>query len=176
MWACRAEEISDFLETGKKISEQEIEKRKKIYVVWLREGRIEFYSGEEAAKLAGEQVGWGEKITGVSAEGTVASQGIARGRARIVLLRDLNLLIRDLNAFQKGEIMITSMTQPTMVTIAKKAAAIVADEGGVTSHAAVIAREFNIPCIVGAKIATKIFKTGDLVEVDAFKGTVRKVG
>ena len=60
-----------------------------------------------------------------------------------------------------------------MVMIAERACAIVTDEGGVTSHAAVIAREFGIPCIVGTRGATKALKTGDLVEVDADKGLVR---
>ena len=55
----------------------------------------------------------------------------------------------------------------------KKAAAIVTDEGGITSHAAIVAREVGIPCVIGAKIATKALKDGDLVEVDADKGIVR---
>ena len=67
------------------------------------------------------------------------------------------------------------MTQLTMTLIVKKAAAIVADEGGITSHAAMIAREFGKPCIVGAHIATQVLKTGDLIEVDATKGLVRKI-
>jgi phosphohistidine swiveling domain-containing protein len=49
----------------------------------------------------------------------------------------------------------------------RKCSAIVTDEGGITSHASVIAREFNLPCIVGTKIATRVLKDGDLVEVDA---------
>ena len=54
----------------------------------------------------------------------------------------------------------------------RKAGAIITDEGGLTSHAAVISREFGIPCIVGTHKATEIFKNGDLVEVDANKGVV----
>ena len=67
------------------------------------------------------------------------------------------------------------MTQPNIIDIAKKAAAIVTDEGGMLSHAAIISREFGIPCIVGTHYATKVFKDGDLVEVDADKGIVRKI-
>jgi len=65
------------------------------------------------------------------------------------------------------------MTRPEFVPLMKKAAAIITDEGGITSHAAIISREMNIPCIIGTKIATKIFKDGDLVEVDADKGIVK---
>jgi pyruvate,water dikinase len=57
----------------------------------------------------------------------------------------------------------------------RKAAAIVTDLGGLVSHAAIVSRELNIPCIVGTKHATKIFKDGDMVEVDTQTGVVRKI-
>jgi len=62
------------------------------------------------------------------------------------------------------------------VAAMKKAAAIVTNEGGITSHAAIVSRELQIPCIVGAKNATKIFKDGQLVEVDAKHGVIKRVG
>ena len=71
--------------------------------------------------------------------------------------------------------LVTTMTQPTMVALARRAAAIVTNEGGVTSHAAVIARELGVPCIVGTKHATEMLEDGDLVEVDAYAGVVRKL-
>ena len=69
--------------------------------------------------------------------------------------------------------LVTTMTQLNMLVFAGKAGVIVTDEGGITSHAAIIARELNIPCIIGTKIATQVLKDGDLVEVDANKGTVK---
>ena len=60
-----------------------------------------------------------------------------------------------------------------LVPLMKKAGAIVTDEGGITSHAAVISREMGKPCIIGTRNATKVFKDGDLVEVDANKGYVK---
>ena len=63
-----------------------------------------------------------------------------------------------------------------MIIAIKKAKAIVTDEGGVTSHAAVVSRELGIPCVIGTKLATKVFKDGDFVEVDAEKGIVKIVG
>ena len=77
--------------------------------------------------------------------------------------------------FKKGEILVTGMTRPQIAHLCQKAAAIVTDEGGITSHAAIISREFNIPCIIGTNLATKVLKTGDMVEVDALVGTVRKL-
>ena len=57
----------------------------------------------------------------------------------------------------------------------KKAAAIVTEQGGITSHAAIISRELRVPCVIGTKIATKVLKDGDKVEVDATKGIVKKL-
>ena len=80
-----------------------------------------------------------------------------------------------MHKFKKGEILITTMTQPNLLLIMKKAAAIVTNQGGVTSHAAVLSREIGIPCVVGTLTATDLFKTGDLIEVDATKGVVKRV-
>lgn len=65
------------------------------------------------------------------------------------------------------------MTSPWYLPAMKKATAIVTDEGGITCHAAIVSRELKKPCIIGTKIATKVLKDGDLVEVDANKGIVR---
>lgn len=65
------------------------------------------------------------------------------------------------------------MTSPEYVFAMKKASAAITDTGGLTSHAAIVSRELDIPCIVGTKIATKILKDGDLVEVDANKSIVK---
>jgi pyruvate,water dikinase len=62
------------------------------------------------------------------------------------------------------------MTSPDFIPILKKVSAIITDEGGITCHAAIVSRELKIPCIVGTKIATKVLKDGDVVEVDAQKG------
>ncbi|KND47452.1 MAG: Phosphoenolpyruvate synthase [Parcubacteria bacterium C7867-004] len=104
-------------------------------------------------------------------KGVIASKGTATGRARILL--DFN----DSKAasFQKGEILITSMTRPEFLPLMKLSGAIVTNEGGITSHAAIVSRELKIPCIIGTKNATQVFKDGDLVEVDANTGIVRKL-
>ncbi len=66
-------------------------------------------------------------------------------------------------------------TSPEYIDAIRRAGAIVTDVGGLTSHAAIVSRELNIPCIVGTKIATTVLKDGDLVEVDATNGVVRKL-
>ena len=67
------------------------------------------------------------------------------------------------------------MTRPEFLPLMKKAAAFITDEGGIASHAAIVARELRLPCIVGTKIATKTFKDGDIIEVDANKGIIKKI-
>ncbi|MFA5184745.1 MAG: PEP-utilizing enzyme, partial [Patescibacteria group bacterium] len=73
----------------------------------------------------------------------------------------------------KGDVLVATMTQPNIISIINKASAIITDQGGIISHAAIISREMKIPCIVGAKVATQVLRNGDLVEVDANKGMVR---
>ncbi len=75
--------------------------------------------------------------------------------------------------FQEEEILVASMTSPEYVFAMRKAAAVVTDSGGLTSHAAIVSRELKIPCLVNTKVATKVFKDGDLVEVDADRGIVK---
>lgn len=102
-------------------------------------------------------------------KGTVASPGQSTGKIRIINR------ISDIENMQKGEIIVSSMTRPDMVVAMKKAAAIITDEGGITSHAAIVSRELGIPCILGTKIATKVLQNGDTVEVDANNGIVKKL-
>ena len=99
----------------------------------------------------------------------IACQGKVTGPVKIVQK------IHDVINVSQGDVLVASMTRPEMFLAMKKAIAIVTDEGGITSHAAVVSRELNIPCIIGTKIATKVLHDGDLVEVDATKGIVRKL-
>lgn len=109
------------------------------------------------------------KITEVT--GTIASHGKACGIACVYEIT----LLHNFGNMRKGDILIASTTGPEFMVGIQKAGAVVTDEGGLMSHAAVVSRELKIPCIVGTKIATKIFKDGDLIEVDAEKGIVRKL-
>ncbi len=103
-----------------------------------------------------------ENIKGIS-----ASKGRAVGRVSIILEQS------DFSKVKEGDIIVASMTRPEFIPILKKANGIITNEGGVTCHAAIIARELNIPTIIGTQNATQILKDGDLVEVDADNGVVR---
>lgn len=75
--------------------------------------------------------------------------------------------------FNEGDILVAPMTSPEYVFAIKKAAAVITDAGGLTSHAAIVSRELNTPCIVGTKIATSLLRDGMEVEVDVKKGIVK---
>ena len=78
----------------------------------------------------------------------------------------------DIYNVEKGDIIVATMTTPDYVSAMEKAAGFITDEGGITCHAAILSREFNVPCIVGTINATKEIKSGQLVELDAYSGKV----
>jgi pyruvate,water dikinase len=104
----------------------------------------------------------------VLVRGLPASPGVATGVARVIL----DPHSPEAKQFQEGEILVTRMTDPDWVPLMKKAAAIVTDEGGMTSHAAIVSRELGIPAVVGTKNATKVIRSGQLVTVDGSRGVV----
>ena len=105
--------------------------------------------------------------SGHEIRGSIAYSGLARGSVKIVNS------IQDIQKVEQGDILVTVNSNPSIMLALKKAAAIVADEGGVMCHAAIVAREMKKPCIIGTKIATQVLKDGDIVEVDANTGVVR---
>lgn len=100
--------------------------------------------------------------------GSPASPGLAYGPAQVLLSA------REINKIDPGEILVAPQTNPDYVPAMKKAAAIVTDKGGRTSHAAIVSRELGIPCIVGTENATKLIKDGMSITVDATNGKVYK--
>jgi len=100
-------------------------------------------------------------------KGVAASPGVVQGVVKVCES------VSDIEKVQSGEIIVASMTRPEYLPAMQKAAAFVTNEGGITSHAAIVARELGKPCVIGTKIATQILKDGDLVEVDADEGVVR---
>jgi pyruvate,water dikinase len=102
-------------------------------------------------------------------KGSIAYKGIVQGKAKIINTID------DMKKFEEGDILLSIQSSPSLMPAIIKCAAIVTDEGGIMCHASVISRELKKPCIIGTKFATKIFKDGDMVEVDADKGIVKVI-
>jgi len=108
-----------------------------------------------------------KKFDSAILQGDIAQKGVARGTVRRVMGH------RQIAEFKKGEILVSSMTIPDFLPAMKKAAAIVTNEGGVLCHAAILARELQIPCITGTRFATHVLRDGDYIEVDANNGTIK---
>jgi pyruvate,water dikinase len=102
-------------------------------------------------------------VRGISA----GRRGYGIGKAKIVLNPD------DANRdMRKGDILVTDMTNPDFVPFMKMASAIVTDKGGITSHAAIVSRELNIPCVVGTEIGTQVLKKDQDYTVDSRNGII----
>jgi phosphohistidine swiveling domain-containing protein len=112
-----------------------------------------------------------DKNTGNLTEiaGSIASRGsepVVRGIARVILNPKNETIGKD-------EILVTSMTRPEFVPLLKNAKGVITNEGGVTSHAAIVSRELNKPCIIGTKNATRVLQTGDEIEMRMNHGVVK---
>ncbi|MBW6462483.1 MAG: phosphoenolpyruvate synthase [DPANN group archaeon] len=103
-------------------------------------------------------------------EGKKLFTGLAIGRkigtGKVNIIKDAG----EIHKFKKGDVLVTKMTDPDWEPIMKIASAIITDEGGRTSHAAIVSREMGVPCVVGSEVATKILKTGNIVTVDCSAG------
>lgn len=159
-------ELKDFLKNPKPFLELAKERKQGCLSVFYK-GKFTILSRQELKNV--DLRSFFPDFSGLSElRGMTASPGKATGVARIILGSD------QFSIFQDGDILITNQTTPDFVPLMKKAAAIVAEQGGVTSHAAIVSRELGIPCIVGAKKAMNAFRTGDIVEVDATNGLIKK--
>lgn len=129
---------------------------------------INIYSGEELKSFKAQfQEPDFSNLTQV--QGTAANVGRVTATAKVINS------VKEFGKLRRGDIVITSMTTPEYSAVMDRIAGIVTDEGGVTSHAGSIAREKGIPCLVGTRIATKVFVDGDEVELDAGAGVARKI-
>lgn len=99
-------------------------------------------------------------------KGFASSAGVAEGPARVLKLME------DVVKLQPGEIMVAPCTNPSWAPVFTKIKAAVTDIGGLTSHAAIVSREYGLPAVTGTGIATATIKTGDIIKVDGTTGTV----
>lgn len=158
---------------GVKPSKKIIEERKKCYAIAKREDDIIHFSYQEALYLANEFIPFEKKEI---LKGLVANKAKVKGKVVIApMLTDAKKVKEVINKMKKGNILVAQSTTPELMVLCNKAAAIVTDQGGMLSHAAIVSRELDIPCIIGTINATRIFKDGDYVEVDTERGTVKKI-
>jgi pyruvate,water dikinase len=139
---------------------------KDVFIVQSRPETV--WSGktmEKTAQLEGKKPE--EKLKVVAKGSAAGKRGYGVGVAKVVLSPD-----EASEKMQKGDILVTDMTNPDFVPFMKIASAIVTDKGGITSHAAIVSRELAIPCVVGTETATQVMKTGKEYTVDARNGII----
>lgn len=166
-WAC---ELLDILKNNK-TSKQKILNRKKYFAIYTQGGKLKEFTDKKSVEKLMDVYSKIEIKDTRELRGLTVSKGKSakvRGRVRIIK----NPFLEN-KKMKKGDILVAGMTSPEYIVVMRKAAAIITDHGGMTAHAAIVSRELKIPCIVKTKIATKVLKDGDLVEVDANKGIVK---
>jgi len=159
------DEIVNALENELKPNKADIIERKNGYGFIYFNKNIKFYFGKDFKKIKEKD----EIVEADVVRGRTAFRGKAIGEVVVVKSVD------DLHKVKKGMILVCKMTTPNYVKEMEKAKAIVAEIGGITTHVAILSRELKKPCIMGTGNATKVFHDGDMVEVDADKGVVKKI-
>ncbi len=162
-------ELKQAVESGK-FDSKELDARY-AYRVFHYDGKTKrILSGEKARKFF-ESLEFEEekKVDSNVLKGNCACPGYAKGAAKIINTP------AEMSKMRDGDVLVSRATTPDIMVAIKKASAIVTDMGGITCHAAIVSRELKIPCVIGTKNATKVLHDGDLVEVDAAKGIVRKL-
>lgn len=168
--ACSEEEFYKWIETGK-LPEGDLQEREKYHAIYSHNKEYVEFFGKDRVEEIIKREGITEFDNFVSEVSEFKGQIAFKGKVQGIVRRTYSE--KDANALLPGEILVASMTQPELMRGMMNAAAFITDEGGLLCHAAIIARELKKPCIIGTKIATKVLKDGDLVEVDAEKGVVR---
>ncbi len=136
-----------------------------LFIVQSRPETV--WSVKEAEAAASQQQSTSVAEAKIALKGLPASPGVHIGKAKVVFSPE-----EAAKEIQKGDILVTKMTNPDWVPYMRLAGAIVTDEGGMTCHAAIVSRELGIPCIVGAREATKLMKSGETYTVDARSGVI----
>ncbi|OGM80604.1 hypothetical protein A2366_04110 [Candidatus Woesebacteria bacterium RIFOXYB1_FULL_33_9] len=171
---CSPNEIQDWFVNDKKLTEKEIIERRKAYIFVLNGKTIQSEYGDKAIELKQKLIPDKDFSKTKYLEGKPAYSGVVEGKVFVFNWGDKDFNKQIIN-MPEGAILIAGQTRPSLMPAIRKASAIVTDEGGITSHAAIVSRELKIPCVIGTEFATKVFKTGDKVKVDAQKGTVNLI-
>jgi pyruvate,water dikinase len=111
-------------------------------------------------------LGVGQEADSNELKGFAASQGVVEGVARVVKS------VEEINRLQQGDILVCQVTNPSWAPIFQKISAAVSDIGGSMSHAAIVAREYGLPAVVGTGAATQKIKDGQRIRVDGGRGVV----
>ncbi|MBS3128655.1 hypothetical protein J4410_05910 [Candidatus Woesearchaeota archaeon] len=168
--SCTEDELIHFIKTGE-ANKKELEKRALAETLLIENNTISVTFGEEAIKTREAQLKNTDYSQVRELKGEIGCLGKVQGKAFVFYWNDdINKKIHEV---PENSILIAPQTHPTYLPAMRKALAFATDEGGITGHAAIVAREMNKPCVIGLHFITKVVKTGDLIEIDAHEGIVR---
>ena len=168
------EEISGLFR-GSRVSDEEIARRDDAFYILGNDDTTIIKTGTEARSDIQEFINGAAYEHRDTIKGTVAHPGKVQGRARIIRsgYDNFDMLHHLMDAMKEDDILVAETTSPELMPACKKAGGIITDQGGMLSHAAIVSRELNIPCIVGTSNATEVIRDGDVVEMDARNGVVK---
>ena len=172
------QEIAKLSELAKRIEKHY---GKPMDIEWAIDADLSFPDNMMLVQARPETIFGTKNLEGTKMEETkaqeqlkIAVRGISAGRRgygvgkAVVVLKPEDALTN----MHKGDILVTGMTDPDFVPFMKMASAIVTDKGGITSHAAIVSRELNIPCVVGTETATQVLQNGKEYTVDSRNGII----
>ena len=162
--------IPEMFETlkGKSLpSDEEMQKRFKNYAMIVKNAKTTLITDpKEIKKLEKEYYVDTDSVEEI--HGRMASLGgIIKGRAKVCLDKEV------IDKVKSGDILVAQFTTPDFVPAMERVVAVVADQGGLSSHATIVSRELGVPCVIATKNATRIIKDNDLLEVNAQTGIVK---
>ena len=169
------QELKDLLLRGSEPNIKRINKRQKEYALEinvLNNSKVEELSEIRTKELIKYDRRQDELD---SFKGLTVYPGIISGTVRVVpTMSGAKEYKEFIKTLKHTNVIVAPMTVPELASVFSKVAAVITDEGGLMSHAALVAREKKVPCIIGTRIATRALRDGDVVTVDANNGVVTK--
>ncbi len=150
------------------ISRDVIKSRHEGFAIFVADEEVVVVSGRDElySRMRDMYVKVVSASTKKTFKGVSASRGFVTGRANIVTRQ------ADFAKFNQGDILVTPETTPAFVPLMRKAAAIITERGGITSHAAIVSRELKVPCVISAVGLMSSVRDGDMLEVNADNGII----
>lgn len=153
---------------GKPLPDQkEMKRRLNNYAMEVKEGVTSLITDPKKIKLLEKKYSVKTKEVDIIQGRVACLGGIIKGKAKVC--RDKS----EIGKVNRGDILVATFTTPDFVQAMEKAAAIVADQGGLSSHAAIVSRELGVPCVIATEKGTRVIRDNDLVEVNAKTGIIK---
>jgi pyruvate,water dikinase len=142
-------------------------KRREEYAMTVKGGQTKLSTSKEELKRWAKRFYIETEQTNELQGNIACLGGVIKGKAKVCFDKS------EIGKVKRGDILVAQFTTPDFVPAMEKAAAIVADQGGLSSHAAIVSRELGTPCIIGTENSTRLIHDDDLVSVNAKTGVIK---